>query len=200
MKSSQEVVKFYQRELDKFGDDARSVNWGSQESQELRFKILLEGKVGHTVCDVGCGLGHFYKYIKQNYPLLVSKYYGVDITPGYIEMAKKNYPDAEFICGDFLEMSEVPEVDTYLLSGTLAYLGTADNHKAVREMIKKMWDHSRVSLNFNIPSTRVDKGYENSVITYHEPIEIVSFCCALCNEVTYIHSYAHHEFTILMNR
>jgi len=53
--------------------------------------------------DIGCGNGHTIQYFKKHWPNTL--YYGVDLSPVAIELAKERVPDAEFIAGDYKELT-----------------------------------------------------------------------------------------------
>jgi len=56
---------------------------------------LVEEISPKTILDAGCGLGLDYKMYQEKYPHI--KYYGLDITRGFIVENKKNYPEVDFI-------------------------------------------------------------------------------------------------------
>lgn len=53
-------------------------------------------KPEETVLDAGCGYGRMSEYIE--------KYTGVDFSPDFIEMAKKKYPNKDFVVGSLKEL------------------------------------------------------------------------------------------------
>ena len=56
------TVAYFTGLAEKYGNDVRTLNWGSKASQKGRFAVLE--KIGNlnkkSVLDVGCGLGDFY--------------------------------------------------------------------------------------------------------------------------------------------
>ena len=67
LQSRKAIVDFYEARLDEFGYDVRSVGWGNKGSQDLRFKILSDigDLTNNSVCDLGCGFGDLYLYLKS---------------------------------------------------------------------------------------------------------------------------------------
>jgi 2-polyprenyl-3-methyl-5-hydroxy-6-metoxy-1,4-benzoquinol methylase len=61
------TAELYERFQAQHGDSYKSLNWESQEGQELRFRILSEiGDLSHKkILDVGCGLGHFADWLQK---------------------------------------------------------------------------------------------------------------------------------------
>lgn len=68
----------------------------------IPFTKLLEKKIPNTkynLLDLGCGTGDAVKYLRK----YINLYLGVDHSNEMLEIAKKKYPDFEFIKGDILE-------------------------------------------------------------------------------------------------
>ena len=55
-------VNLYSRLANEHGFDPRALNWGSRESQNLRFAVFAQvGRLdGASILDVGCGQGDFF--------------------------------------------------------------------------------------------------------------------------------------------
>lgn len=97
--STQEFEKnitFYSALVEKYGINVKSLDWGSRESQELRFKILsqLTDLNAKSILDVGCGLGDLYGWLEKNN--IKTNYKGIDITPKMIEKAKERFINTDF--------------------------------------------------------------------------------------------------------
>ncbi|UCD85434.1 MAG: methyltransferase domain-containing protein, partial [Deltaproteobacteria bacterium] len=98
------VRQFYLPRFQRYRDSPWSLAWNSQESQELRYRILSQidqftpKKIGRgtSLLDLGCGLGHLVDFLEKN-GMEVS-YTGIDIIPEFIAAAKKRRPEDEFYC------------------------------------------------------------------------------------------------------
>ena len=73
----------------------------------------------NSFVDIGCGNGHTLAYLKSKIP--DAKYFGIDSSPGAIEIAKARYPGIEFICG-YLGTGKVPLCHIGLCMGVLEHV------------------------------------------------------------------------------
>jgi cyclopropane fatty-acyl-phospholipid synthase-like methyltransferase len=55
---------------------------------------------GARILEIGCGPGTFVPYLPEN-----SEYLGFDLSPKYIEQARKRFPHAQFVCERVSEFS-----------------------------------------------------------------------------------------------
>lgn len=92
----------------KYGFSHKSLSWESPFTQNARFVELLKvctlgSKLKDiSLLDFGCGLGHLFKFIKDN-GLLESwgiNYEGTDINPAFIDEASKKFSAARFTLKD----------------------------------------------------------------------------------------------------
>jgi SAM-dependent methyltransferase len=96
--------EFFSGLFKRHGDNYKSLHWGSTQTQILRFVELLritsyfQVKPPVSILDFGCGLGHLYKYFKDNEYLRDRQieYTGVDINEDFISQDKIKYPAADF--------------------------------------------------------------------------------------------------------
>ena len=75
-------------------DAVQSVS--SWEKTLIGHKKILDKFVKGRVFDAGCGYGRVIEYL----PETITDYVGMDITPEFIEEAKKRYPHRRFLLGD----------------------------------------------------------------------------------------------------
>src|SRR5919109_3859483 len=96
-------VRYYTDLIGKYGVDVRALDWGSRESQAVRFSVLAEVGQLHdaSVLDVGCGLGDFFGWLKS--AGIGVEYTGIDITPKMIEVARQRFPETRFELRNLLE-------------------------------------------------------------------------------------------------
>ena len=190
-------IDFFTKLSEKYGNDVKSLNWGSIESQELRFKILLEvGALnGESILDIGCGLGDLYKYLKEKQ--YVGDYHGVDITPNMVKKAKQNHPKGNFEIKDvFMEHNKL--YYDYILSSGIFYLTEGDQYKLMFDMIEKMFRMAKKGLAFNTLSSWSETLTKGEF--YADPIKTISFCRGLTNKVVLRHDYHPSDFTIYLKK
>jgi SAM-dependent methyltransferase len=105
------------RRLDEADPDkyALMCGWTNKENQYKRFEVLTNIGISENdeVLDIGCGVGEFVKYLKEK-ELLV-KYFGIDINPYYVIMAKNRFPRYVFVLSDSWDLET--KVDWAIASG-----------------------------------------------------------------------------------
>ena len=86
------TAELYNKRFEEYGNDIKTVGWGSKKDQFLRFDVLFRNinPNGKRILDVGCGLGHLINYLDQK---TEANYYytGIDIAEKLIVEAKKNH-------------------------------------------------------------------------------------------------------------
>lgn len=190
------IHNFYQAALDRFGeDDVRSVQWTSLYGQKRRFEVLLNvGDVtGHSILDVGCGLGDLYKFMLERD--IRADYTGIDIIPEFIKTAKVKYPNAQFYHQDIFETEE--KFDYVLASGALSFK-VQNNDDHYKRMILKMYEVASKAVAFNMldNATHVD----NETYAAYSPHEVVDFCSGFANSVEVTTDYLPQDFTVYLYR
>lgn len=158
----------------------------SPAGQAFRFAKLTEiGDLrGRRILDLGCGLGHFYAYLRERVGEV--DYLGVDLVADTIEAARALHPEATFLCDDVLAAGPADRFDYVILSAVFNE-AIGDPSRRLRDMITWAWAHSDIGIAFNFISTRV-----NSVdheLAYHDPCEVLQW---LIDEITPRVSLHHH--------
>lgn len=188
--------------VQKFGQDPRAHDWGSRESQELRFRVLLGALgarigAGTRILDVGCGQGDLLAYLQKQHPGVA--YEGIDITPAMIEVAQRRFPDANFRCADLLAdaPAETPRYDLVLASG-IFYMRQSAPLDHMLSMARRFFALSCNAVAFNSLSayaTNQDRGE-----FYADPADVVRACRAITPWVTLRHDYHPRDFTVHLFR
>ena len=66
---TRQVEQYYTGKLESHGSNHRGVDWNSVESQQLRFRTLLqvlqEERRAFSIQDVGCGYGALFGYMQE---------------------------------------------------------------------------------------------------------------------------------------
>jgi len=190
-------IALYSELLEKHGDSYRSLNWGSAESQKLRFSVLAGAGIStdDSVLDLGCGLGDLYQWFKDSSLEVV--YQGLDLTPVMVSRAIERFPDGQFAVGsiDQFCVGRACEYDYVVASGIFAHRQQQEM-KFLRDTVTTMFSISRKGIAFNcLSSWREDKDQGEF---YADPLEIVDLCRSISPRLTFRHDYHPGDFTIYL--
>lgn len=189
------AAALYNDRYDLYGNNLKTVGWGTSEDQILRFEILFRGlnPKGKTILDVGCGLGDLIDYLDK-----VTNgdfyYIGVDIAEKLITSAKEKYfrPNVKFYVGDvFLDVFN--PVDITVLSGALSFKTTGIEDYAY-ETMKRMFELSKEAACLNFLSKYVD--FEAEKNQHYIPEIMFMKAKEFTKRVVIYHDYPLYEFTI----
>ncbi len=192
------VIRFYRENAQRERSDIKIVAWGSQRSQERRFKVLSEvaNLQGRSVLDVGCGVGDFYGWaIRKKMNI---KYIGIDITPEVIIRAKQKYPKGNFRVQQILNIPRPKPMYDYVIASGIFNRKISKHKTFVEETIKRMFLLCKKGVAFNILSTKADFKEPNEY--YANPGELLNKCLILTRHAILRHDYMTHDFTIYLYR
>lgn len=191
------TVSFFSNLLSVHHSGHRVLNWGSKESQNLRFRVLAEIGLskGSSVLDVGCGLGDFYLWQKNEG--LDLNYCGIDITPDIIKSAQKNFPDIHFMVSDCKKLAKDVYTRDYVVASGIFYLRKHNPVSYMEETIAHLFNISRKGLAFNSLSSW-GKSHDADGEFYADPLQTLSFCRSITPFVAIRHDYHLSDFTIYM--
>lgn len=104
MKQHVDKIEFWKDRIDRVAKDNVPVNYsvyiahGALWNQiaKVHEKIVREHCVGMKVLDAGCGYGRVSEWVEN--------YTGVDFSPDFVDMARKQYPTKDFIVADLADM------------------------------------------------------------------------------------------------
>ena len=94
------IVARYTTRFQQYGIDIRTLSPGSEAKHRIQHTVhsSVGELLGTTILDVGCGLAHYYAFLKERG--LQVRYIGYDIVPVFIEINRERYPEAEFVLRD----------------------------------------------------------------------------------------------------
>lgn len=159
-----EIIKHYEKCLQKHGDNHKGVDWPNQQDSLVRYQVMLDiipcqCKHPVTVLDFGCGLSHLYAYI-QSQGLTHLQYAGLDISEQFINCAKRKYPSIPYYRMDILESPQaLPSFDYILLNGVLTEkcsLGYDQMLSYAKRLIAAVFEKANYGVAFNVMSADVD--------------------------------------------
>lgn len=190
-----EAADLYNKRFDQHGRDIKTVGWGSEQSQRLRFEVLLRGldPKGKTILDVGCGLGDLIPFLDQQTGGDFN-YVGIDIAVKLIGDARETYGNdrREFHVGDIFSV-DLPQVDIAVLSGALSFKVPGIEEYA-HETMKRMFELSREAACLNFLTKYVDFELEKN--QHYQPESIFSNAKRITKCVNLLHDYPLYEFTV----
>ena len=177
------------------GDSSRTLDWGSDASQQRRFAVLAEGLplAGCRLLDVGCGLGHFADWLDERGIAL--DYTGLDLTPELVAHAERRRRGRRFITGSVVDPAVLPgaRFDVVVASGLFAtYPGGGTPW--MRHVITRMWHWTDTALAFNSLSTWAS--VSDPTEFHADPAEVLHFCGTLSHRVRLRHDYHPRDFTV----
>jgi len=170
--------EYYSPKVKKYGNSPRAVGWINRDNQLARFMAACD--VGHlegaSILDAGCGLGHFYEFLLQQFHSF--SYVGLDISPLMIENARKLYPEAHFKHEDVLTYSFSESFDYAVTIGPYN-VEVKDNREVMQRMIKKLFALASCGIAISMTS---GEGLP-SVIHYFDDEAMVNYCMGLTPHV-----------------
>ena len=198
------IAAFYAELLEQHGDEPGSVGWQSPFTQIASFFqfIAADGfQSGVSVLDVGCGLGHFKKFLDGQG--IEVEYTGWDICEPLLARARQLHPGCTFEVRDLLEDPGSRDFDFVVCSGALT--SRLPDHEAwVAEMIRAMFGLCRRALVFNLLSAHYAHDHPFEIIHeryYHaQPERVLGFCFELTRQISLDHNSLVNSFAIYLYR
>lgn len=188
------LIDFYRKSLEEYGtNDARSVHWSDEHSQEVRFDALVKiaDLTDASILDVGSGLGDLYKYFITR--MISVNYSGIDIMPEFVDRSRERFAEGNFMCGDAETLDN--DYDYILASGALSFM-VPEGKEHYCKMIKRMYEHSKKGLAFNMLNEEVHPS-DDTYLSYNIN-EVVGYCKTLSPHVEVVTGYLPWDFTIYM--
>lgn len=195
----------YSKTFAQHGPTSEGVDWGSDPARhklrlEKMLAVLLNNpqKPSVTLLDVGCGYGSLMQLIRdENLPVL---YTGIDLCDDMISHAARTYPDAEWMSGDFLELSADDVFDYVVCNGILTQKLTVsiiEMDQFLKCLVEQMFRRCRIGIAFNIMTTHVN--FMAPTLYYKNPIELLGWCMSeLTSHIKIDHAYPMFEYTVYL--
>jgi len=189
-------IRYHSAIMDKT-DNEHEIVTQSERSHMKRFRAMLAlGDLdGKSVLDVGCGLGGFYKFLRDQ--RVNADYYGIDINERMIDGAKNRYPRIadRFHVFDIIGQDLGRKFDYVVVVGILNLdFGGADNLRLTEKLFAQARKHSRIG--YAIGMTSVLSRKPNADTYYYKPEEVLPLVTRSCNNFIFDHSYMPHDFTV----
>lgn len=149
------------------------------------------------VLDVGCGLGAFYKFLKDRG--FSGRYTGYDINELMIEKAKGKYREISnnFTVKDIIEEDVDDEFDYTVSIGPLNLkFDNGINIKTTKILLKRMFEISKIAFAISMTSSLSKK--KNNDTFYYNPFEIGEYISGFTNNYRIDHSFLPHDFVLFV--
>jgi ubiquinone/menaquinone biosynthesis C-methylase UbiE len=191
------IIERYDRRLQEYGDDIRTLASGTDERRRIRFETLVDVGIasGSHVLDVGCGFGDFYGYLREH--SLEVRYTGIDINPALVERAQRKFPSAEFLAAE-LDDARVPTADFVVSSSAFNLrLTSPDNYTFAEEILRAAYARARRGVAVDFLTSYVD--YPSFAEAFHySPERILTIAKGITKRVTLRHDYPLFEFCVYL--
>jgi len=187
--------KYYEDKLKKYIRHHEISGYGSEESQNIRFKVVTEigNLTNKSICDVGCGIGKLVDYLEQK--KIKVKYTGYDISEKIIEKARELHPNHHFEVRNILENMPKQKFDYVFAIGLNFKI--KDNVAFMKELITRMFRIAEKGVAVSVLSCHVDPEYINENDYYHDPKLLLDWCLRkISRRCVLRHDYLPHDFTL----
>ncbi len=186
--------EFFKQNLAAYGQKVEALNWGSRQSQQQRFRVLVEVGIrsGYSLLDVGCGLADFKHWLDTQG--IEVRYSGLDITPEMIKKCRQRYPEQEFFCGDIFDST--PKVFDYAVASGIFYLRQHQPLNYLLDTVAAMFEKVNYAIAFNSLSSWAHK--RDATEFYADPLAVVKACRELSEHIVLRHDYHPRDFTVYL--
>lgn len=146
--------------------------YGTMHQHHVLMQTAATMVVGSTVLDVGCGLGHFYEYVKAQHPSI--SYVGADQSGPMLQRAHLRYPHAIFMRKNVYEL-DLPTCDTVVCLDMLHHQPTLEPAFSIlmkharKRLIVSLWIHERYKKGKH---KKTYIGQSGEVVTWHTEKEL----------------------------
>ena len=200
-KDKMAFIKRYEGRLQQFGYSPKTLGWGKDGRQEVRFQALTEpimADLTSSILDVGCGFADLYDYLRECG--WKGDYCGLDIVPGLLQIARERHPHLELHCLDITRSALPLRTFDYVLgSGVFnAKLKAENNLSHVERAVGNMVRLARKAVCIDFMSTYVDFQHPDGWHT--DPVWAFTVAKKLSRRVMLKHDYMPFEFALIIYR
>ena len=199
------LIKQSETYLKSYGDSYKGIGRFKEEQALRSYQTMLEliqpkPEQETSVLDFGCGLSHFYAYIKES-GLENIQYSGLDISEEFLAVSRQKYPDNHYYQVDLLEEdSSLPQFDYIIMNGIFTQKCDL-SYEAMWEyfttLLPRVFEHARIALAFNVHSKIVDWERED---LFHVPFDPLAKFLSdhLSRHFAIRHDYRLYEYTVYL--
>jgi SAM-dependent methyltransferase len=200
------IAEHYDNCYKEYGDSHLGVNWPNYEDTLTRHEVMLgviKKDYKCSILDFGCGLGHFYEYLKKTGNLEFIDYSGLDINKDMILKCKEKYPYVNFFSSNIhrntfdADIFDIYRWDYIIMNGVFTVKGAltqAEMNDFFASTLDKVWEKAKKGIVFNCMSKVLD--YEREDL-FHVGFDTLSkwIYDNLSPNFTFRQDYGLREFT-----
>ena len=197
------IYDYYIPRLNQGEEDHEKLGWESREAQFQRFDVLLNhvSFEGHSVLDVGCGLGNLLDAFKLKN--LHVRFTGVDIVSDMILRARQRHPESSWHCCDIF--SESPFGDErfdVVFSSGIFNIDLGNNPEFLVNALALFLALSNEYVCFNLLSDRSTDKEEGYYYYSAEEVkqDIINRFSLEEHQITIKSDYLENDFTIIIKK
>ena len=147
----------YTNRLMKYGNSPQGLFWKNSFTQIHRFELIITALNKYsnlkkfTICDIGCGYGKFFEFLRDKFKKSTFQYQGCDLNNKLIDYCTKNYSDKN--CKFYKKSSPKSIVDFSVMSGTFNLSVTDDIkiwEKYILKNLASIWKQTNKIMAFNL--------------------------------------------------
>ena len=147
----------YTNRLMKYGISPQGLFWKNSFTQIHRFELIITALNKYsnlkkfTICDIGCGYGKFFEFLRNKLKKSTFQYQGCDLNNKLIDYCTKNYSDKN--CKFYKKSSPKSIVDFSVMSGTFNLSVTDDIkiwEKYILKNLASIWKQTNKIMAFNL--------------------------------------------------
>jgi SAM-dependent methyltransferase len=202
-----EIVEHYESCLAMHGDSHLGVDWPKAQDAETRYRVMLElipaprhsqARVTNVkLLDFGCGASHLYEHIVTK-GVTGIEYVGLDLSPKFVELSRKKFPQNHYICADILEEPDaVPASDYIVMNGVFnekRELTFDEMLSYLERMLSAVFAKAERGIAFNVMSKHVEWERED---LFHLPFDTLAriLIRSLTRNFVIRNDYGLYEYT-----
>ncbi|TXH33596.1 MAG: class I SAM-dependent methyltransferase [Rhodospirillaceae bacterium] len=198
------VAAYYDGKLREFGATSKGVDWRDESSHILRhrqFLYLLGDDFEASVCDLGCGYGHFLTFLRAHG--YRGRYIGCDISAQMLEVAKQQHvADRNH---EWVLASRPQSANDYLIASGIFNVRRGaeleDWERYIFDTIDVMFSACMKGIAFNILSTVSDVAFRRDDLYYADPIKLFERCASRYGRhIALLQDTQLYEFTLVIRK
>jgi hypothetical protein len=198
-----ELIAHYEACLRTYGDNHRGVDWPNADDARTRYRIMLDvirkdDSPPVRLLDLGCGASHLNQYLRDTRRTDV-EYAGIDLSPDFIRLCRKKFPDRTFYCLDILDQAgELPSSDYVVMNGLFTEkrsIAFDEMWNYVQAMLSRAFEIASIGIAFNVMSKHVD--WERDDL-FHLPLDLLAEFLThnLSRHFVIRNDYGLYEYTV----